>query len=111
MNYPQRGYSRTLRELGCSDRYENSGPSSACLIDHVLANASSAAKAKSGYFYTYVAGPQNPQGVVESYSVHGDPATAQSGTNHFYTDETGIIRIERNRPADKSSPVRTSDWD
>ncbi len=107
--YPKRGYSRTLAELSgtnCGTPTETS----ACLIDQALANATSAASAKSGYVYTYVTGPPNAEGVIESYSVHGDPATNKSGANHFYTDQTGVIRIKSGKPADKDSPIRKSDY-
>ena len=106
--YPQRGYSRTLGELGPGSREWCSAPpneSAACLINPYLANATSAASAKTGYFYTYVPGPPNAQGMIESYSVHRDPANPHTGIYHYYGDETGVIRVERDRPAGKDSPV------
>jgi type IV pilus assembly protein PilA len=113
-SFPQHGYSRTLGELGGPGGNDCAGPDpptplAACLIDQVLANATSPASAKSGYFYTYIAGQSNAQGIVESYSVHSDPATPQSDRNHFYTDETGIIRVEQDKPAGKGSPIKKTD--
>jgi hypothetical protein len=80
-------------------------PTAACLIDFALANASSPATAKSGYFFTYIPGPSNAKGIIESYTVHGDPATLQSGARHFFIDETGVMRVEHGKPADKNSPA------
>jgi hypothetical protein len=108
-SFPKRGYSRTLRELGSpADGCPASNllpPTSACLIDFVLANASSPATAKSGYFYTYIPGPPNAKGIIESYTVHGDPATPQAGVRHFFIDETGVMRVDRGKPASKDSPI------
>jgi len=113
-SFPQRGYSRTLGELGGLRGNDCAGPDlptplAACLIDQALAHATSPANAKGGYFYTSIAGPPNAKGTIESYSVHSDPATSQSGRNHFYTDETGIIRVEQDKPAGKGSPVKKPD--
>jgi len=111
--FPERGYSGTLRELGTPADgcpASNLPPlTSACLIDFVLANASSPATAKSGYFYTYIPGPPNAKGIIESYSIHGDPATPQAGARHFFIDETGVLRVERDKPASKDSPVIKDD--
>jgi len=108
-SYPERGYSRTLRELGSDANGcppSTPPPTAACLIDFALANASSPATAKSGYFYTYIAGPPNAHGIIESYTVHGDPATPQTGAPHFFIDETGVLRVERDKPASKDSPAQ-----
>jgi hypothetical protein len=109
MNFPQRGFSRTLAELGPGDMGCPSPPteSAACLID--LSLATSSAIAKSGYIYTYVPGPPNAQGMIESYSVRRDPAAPQFGMNHYYIDQTGIERVERDKPAGKDSPIKQPD--
>jgi hypothetical protein len=107
-SYPRRGYSLSLAELSgttCGTPSERS----ACLIDQVVANASNAANAKSGYVYTYVAGPPNAQGLIDSYAVHIDPVDERHGTNHFYTDETGVERVEKGNPAGTNSPLKQSD--
>ncbi|HTV57476.1 MAG TPA: prepilin-type N-terminal cleavage/methylation domain-containing protein [Verrucomicrobiae bacterium] len=62
------------------------------LIDSVLSGGS-----KSGYQFTYV--PGNPDtndtvcNSVLTYTLNGDPLTVgQTGTRHFFTDNSGVIR-------------------
>ena len=108
LSYPQRGYSRTLAELAgtqCGPPSE----ASACLIDQAIANATSPATPKSGYVYTYVAGQPDKDGIIRTYSARSDPVTANSGTNHFYIDETGVLRVEKDKPASKASPIAKSE--
>ena len=87
------GFSPTLTALGSGGATAcgTATPSStaACLIDEVLANASSAATPKSGYYFTYAVVAGTPS---TSYSVLADPASAQSGTRHFFTDQSGVVR-------------------
>ena len=91
------GYSPDLTSLD-----GDSTPTSAKaagLIDNVLAGGT-----KSGYRFTYTAGTPDQNGVINSYTVHADPATADStGENHYFTDQSGIIRQEREKPADENS--------
>lgn len=92
------GFSRDLQSLD-----GNASPStadSAGLIDSVLASG-----VKSGYEFTYVPGPPDQNGVIDSYTVHADPVKPDStGGNYYFTDQTGVIRQERERPADGNSP-------
>ena len=70
------------------------------LIDGILAGGT-----KNGYRFTYTAGAPDRNGVINLYTVHADPATADStGENHYFTDQSGIIRQEREKPADENSP-------
>ena len=69
----------------------NLGPSTspsstaAGLIDSVLATGS-----RSGYTFTYMAGPRNL-----SYSITADPTTPNvTGLRTFYTDQSGVIRAD-----------------
>ena len=58
---------------------------SADFIDSVLA-----AGQKSGYNFTYAAGASN-----QSYSIVATPiALATSGQNMYYTDQSGVIRVD-----------------
>jgi len=58
----------------------------ACLIDPALEAATTAALAKSGYFFTYVQG-------TGSYTINADPATVNStGVRGFFSDQTVVIR-------------------
>lgn len=73
---------------------------SAGLIDSVLATG-----IKSGYRFTYAPGPPDRNGTITSYTIHADPATPDTtGQNHYFTDQTGVIRQQRERPADENSP-------
>jgi len=83
--YP--GTYATLAQLGPG------GPScgvadatNACLIDNVLANASSAATAKSGYYFT-IGGD-----LVTGYTSLAQPASPNmTGTRTFCSDETQVL--------------------
>jgi hypothetical protein len=55
------------------------------LIDSVLAGGT-----KSGYTFSYTAGASN-----QSYSITATPITAATtGQNMYYTDQTGVIRVD-----------------
>jgi prepilin-type N-terminal cleavage/methylation domain-containing protein len=59
---------------------------SACLIDPALEAATTAALAKSGYYFTYTPG-------TGTYTVNGDPAAMNStGVRGFFSDQTVVIR-------------------
>jgi type IV pilus assembly protein PilA len=67
------------------------------LIDPVLANATSAATAKAGYYFTYVGATPTPAvgGCTgfQTYTLVGQPATfGQTGQRGFYSDQSGVIR-------------------
>jgi len=98
--YPTRGYSATLAQLGSPAPGVQPGPEAAGFIDSVLASGQ-----KSGYRFTYVAGPAGEQGLIVAYTVRADPVTPGSGERSFFTDETGVIRAEKGKPAGSDSPV------
>jgi type IV pilus assembly protein PilA len=58
----------------------------ACLIDGVLAAASTVATAKSGYVYTTV-------GTNTAYDVEANPASAQTGVRSFCSVEDAVVRF------------------
>jgi type IV pilus assembly protein PilA len=61
-------------------------PTTACLIDNTLANASSAATAKSGYYFT-IGGD-----LVTGYTSLAQPATPNTtGTRTFCSDQTLVL--------------------
>ncbi len=78
------GFPSTLANLGTS------GPASstaADLIDNVLAGG-----IKTGYSFTYTAGPQ-AGGLIPVYTLTASPLVAgQTGQRYFFTDESGVIR-------------------
>jgi type IV pilus assembly protein PilA len=105
INYSEITYSSTFtsgfsRDLQSLDGGSNpSTADSAGLIDSLLASG-----IKSGYQFTYASGPPDQNGVINSYTVRADPMKPEStGGNHYFTDQTGVIRQERERPADENS--------
>jgi type IV pilus assembly protein PilA len=81
----------------------------AILIDPVLAAATAAATAKSGYFFTYVGATATPAvgGCTgfQTYTIVGQPATVgQSGQRGFFSDQSGVIRYT----TDGSAPTVAS---
>ena len=85
------GYSVLLSDLGSSSGCNPPAMNSACQLDNVMANASTPATAKSGYYYTYV--PINNGTLNTGFSLNGDPAQrGSSGQRSFFTDQSGVIR-------------------
>ena len=73
------------------------------LIDDLLA-----AGIKSGYAFIYSAG-EKIAGRINAYTIHADPITSSTGTNHYFTDQTGVIRQESSRPANEQSRLSVCD--
>ena len=97
-----KGYSPTLAALPSA---EGDG-----LIDDIVAGGTKidsvlAGGTKSGYVFTYEAGKPDANGHINTYTVRADPSAAgTTGVNHYFTDQTGIVRVEQDKPADSSSP-------
>jgi type IV pilus assembly protein PilA len=91
-------YPPSLAALGPSS---SPSPMSADLIDSVLA-----AGTKSGYVFDYE--PFNAEwGGVKTfgYSITASPNTpGTTGQRYFFTDQTGVIRVEADRVATANSP-------
>jgi len=82
------GYSSDLSDLGGT-----AGTISAAgLIDSVLAGATNSST-KSGYSFVYAASAADGSGHINGYTINADPISNQTGTNHFYTDGTMVIRV------------------
>ena len=64
------------------------------LIDNNLGTGT-----KSGYQFT-PAGPINES----QYSFHADPINSNTGTRHFFIDESMTLRVSMSGPANSSSP-------
>jgi type IV pilus assembly protein PilA len=105
--YPGVGYSNDLPSLGgtpaaCSAA---GGATSltACIIDEVLAQATTLATAKSGYFFTYSLGAA-VGGINTSYSVNATPTiVGTAGQRYFFTDQSGVLRYGLAGPATLAS--------
>ena len=55
----------------------------------------------SGYRFDYSPGPPDAKGKITTYSLTASPLKAGGG-NFFYTDQTGVIRVNTSRPATAS---------
>jgi hypothetical protein len=76
------------------------GPMNADLIDSVLGSGR-----KSGYLFHYAAVDSDGDGTFDGYEIYADPVTAgTTGQRHFFTDQTGVIRMESDKPASGESP-------
>ena len=93
------GYSSSLTQLGPGPAGTDFTPSAADLIDRVLAEGS-----RSGYTFIYTPGPEI-DGRVTTYTLNANPITpGTTGTNFYFTDETGVIRQSSEGPATAESP-------
>jgi type IV pilus assembly protein PilA len=94
--YPSVGYSNDMPSLGglpavCSVP-GGASAATACIIDEVLATATTLATAKSGYFYTY-GGLIAVGGVNTAYTVTASPTiVGTAGQRYFFTDQSGVLR-------------------
>jgi prepilin-type N-terminal cleavage/methylation domain-containing protein len=81
------GYSYVMSYL--SPPTGNGGPTStaAGLIDSVLATG-----VKSGYNFTYSPGAVDNSGRVNAFSFIANPISSSTGTQYYYTDDSGVIR-------------------
>jgi hypothetical protein len=79
----------------------NPTSTAAGLIDSVLALGS-----KSGYSFTYSPGASDSTGRLNTYSITAVPITSSTGTNFYYTDQSGVIRQNSTTTAAASdSPI------
>jgi len=53
---------------------------------------------KDGYQFSYVRSPGQ-----KGYVIHADPLFLHTGQRHFYSDASGVIRYEKDHPADVKS--------
>ena len=98
------GYSSLLVYLGPST---GAVPTStaAGLVDSVLAGSGNNSS-KSGYNFVYAPTTDSSTGKVVHYTINADPQSTSTGTNYYYTDETGVIRQNTSATASASdSPI------
>jgi hypothetical protein len=95
-----KGFPPTLSSLGPPPGGGAPDANAAGLIDGILASGR-----KSGYVFTYIPGDSDPDGRVKAYGINADPIKpGNTGQNHYFTDQTGAIRMETDRPASEQSP-------
>jgi len=79
----------------------NPTSTAAGLIDSVLASGS-----KSGYSFTYSPGASDTTGRINTYAITAQPITSSTGTNYYYTDQSGVIRQNSTTTAQSTdSPI------
>jgi type IV pilus assembly protein PilA len=95
------GYASTLTYLGPITGGGMATSTAAGLIDSVLVS-----QTKSGYTFSFTPSA-NANGRTDSYQINADPLTPGStGTQHYFTDESGVIRQNSTAVAGPSdSPV------
>lgn len=94
---PQQGFPTSPQQLG-------SGSGDCNQANLVTPPMASPNAIKSGYIFVYHPGPANDQGQIGSYVISADPVNPNNtGTRHFYTDETGVIRFELSQAAGPTS--------
>jgi prepilin-type N-terminal cleavage/methylation domain-containing protein len=97
------GYSSTLGDLGPGSPGANvPNATAAGLVDEVLSGmngsggtsgSTATVSAKSGYAFTYTAGATDVSGKINTYSITATPlSVGTTGTNYYYTDQSGVIR-------------------
>jgi type IV pilus assembly protein PilA len=97
------GYAASLANMATPPPPGPVTANAAGLLDNILA-----AGTKSGYVYTYVAGPLGVGGTIDAYTLQADPLTPNiTGTRHFFVDATGVIRFNSGGAAGPTdSPVQ-----
>ncbi len=83
-------YGQTMQELGPPPGSAAPTPAAADLIP-----ANLAAGLASGYVFTMV-------GTPSGYTINADPQSSTTGTRHFYTDHSNVIRQNFEQPASET---------
>jgi type IV pilus assembly protein PilA len=95
---PQIGYPASAAQLG-------PGTGDCIQADLVTQAMAAPRSVKTGYYFIYQPMVQDREGRITKYAISADPVQpGVSGTRHFYTDETGVIRFESNNGATAASP-------
>jgi type II secretory pathway pseudopilin PulG len=100
---PDKGFPASAANLGPGPDNSALGDcSNAKLIEKTLSLPKSI---KSGYVFIYQARDTDSDGHVRKSAVSAEPvAPGTTGNRHFYTDETGVIRMETTGGAGSESP-------
>jgi prepilin-type N-terminal cleavage/methylation domain-containing protein len=96
------GYSVDLQSLaGPATAGATPTSTAAGLIDSALASGS-----KSGYSFAYSPGAVDTSGRINTFNLTATPISSSTGTNYYYTDESGVIRMNATTTASSTdSPV------
>src|SRR5579872_2453782 len=82
------GYSSTMQYLAPPSGGGNTTSTAAGLIDSILTSGS-----KSGYSFTYSPGASDASGLITTFSFTAVPISSMTGTNYYFTDDSGVIRL------------------
>jgi hypothetical protein len=95
------GYSSNITTLASPTGGGSPSSTAAGLIDSTLASG-----LKSGYSFTYSPGAIDGTGRINSFNFSAIPVSKSTGTQYYYTDETGVIRQNSTtNAASTDSPV------
>lgn len=95
----QQGFADTLAKLGPPPPGQQASANNSDFIDITVASS-----AKSGYLLTLQPGPL-ASGRIVTFQVFADPQTVRiTGINHFYSDETFVIRFNGTQQAGPNDP-------
>jgi type IV pilus assembly protein PilA len=100
-DHPEEGYPKKLSEL--SQRLDNSGQQDVpkWVIDPALA-----AGTRFGYAFAYNPRSSNGGEKIDAYEINAEPIEpGKYGKHHFFMDETGVIRMSENSPANSKDPA------
>jgi prepilin-type N-terminal cleavage/methylation domain-containing protein len=98
------GYSATLGDLGPNGAGGSAQPvaTAAGLVDEVLSGTTGSGggtggaatmSEKSGYAFVYTPAATDASGKVDTYQILASPVSVgTTGTNFYYTDQSGVIR-------------------
>lgn len=101
------GYSSALSYLGPAAGGGLPTVLGAGLVDSILGGTGSQVSSKSGYNFTYSPGPTDNSGRINKYNFTANPGSpGTTGTNYYFTDESGVIRQNSTAIAGSSdSPI------
>lgn len=92
------GFSATLAELDGTATISTA--ESAGLIDSILGGG-----VKGNYRFVYTPGPKE-KGQITTYTITASPVQGPGNGNFYFTDQTGVIRMNPSRPANATdSPL------
>lgn len=81
------GYTVDIAYLAPPPPGAGSTSTAAGLIDSVLASG-----VKSGYNFIYSPGASDSTGRINTYGIIAAPISSSTGTNYYFTDQSGVIR-------------------
>src|SRR5690348_8390223 len=91
---PDQGFTGTIADFATGAA---TCPGASGLLDSQLVTGT-----KSGYTFTLASPGATPR---TAYTINGDPNNATSGTRHFFSDESGVIRYATGGAAVVGSPA------